>query len=109
MNGPEAFEALELRIGRVLRAEFNLKASKPAFKLWIDFGDLGTKTSSAQLTERYTPQDLTGRMVAAVMNLGTRQVAGFPSEVLVLGALDTAGRVGLLSTEPDVPPGSRVY
>ncbi|HEU4587131.1 MAG TPA: tRNA-binding protein [Gemmatimonadales bacterium] len=105
----EAFELLDLRVGRVLRAEPNEKARKPAYKLWIDFGPLGEKRSSAQLVDLYRPEDLVGRLVVAAVNLGTRNIAGFVSEVLVLGLPDEAGRVVLLAAERDVPLGGRVY
>lgn len=109
MEAAEAFGLLDLRVGRVRRAEPNEGARKPSYKLWIDFGPLGVKTSSAQLTELYTPDQLTGRLVVAAVNLGTRKVNGFPSEVLVLGLPDEQGRVVLLTPERDVPPGGRVY
>src|SRR5262245_17382827 len=109
MTPIEAFELLELRVGRVTRAEANEAARKPAFKLWIDFGPLGEKTSSAQLTELYRAEELVGRLVIATVNLGTRRVAGFASEVLVLGLPDESGRVVLLAPEREVPPGGRVY
>ena len=109
MTPLEAFDVLDLRVGRITRAEPNDKARKPAYKLWLDFGPLGERTSSAQLTGLYTPQSLVGRLVIAAVNLGTRNVAGFASEVLVLGLPDDAGRVVLLSPERDVSPGGRVY
>jgi tRNA-binding protein len=109
MNPLDAFRTLELRIGRITNAEPNEQARKPAYKLWIDFGPLGTKTSSAQLTELYRPEDLVGRMVVAAMNLGSRRIAGFTSDVLVLGVPDEHGRVVLLATERDVPAGGRVF
>jgi tRNA-binding protein len=106
---PDAFALVDLRVGRIVRAEAHPRARHPAYKLWIDFGSLGEKRSSARLTELYRPEDLTGRLVIAAVNLGTRTIAGFPSEVLVLGVPDAAGRVALLSVERDVPPGGRVY
>ena len=109
MQAVEAFEALDLRVGRVLRAEVNERARKPAYKLWIDFGPLGEKTSSAQLRARYTTEQLVGRLVIAAVNLGTRNIAGFASEVLVLGLPDAAGEVILLGAEREVPLGGRVY
>jgi len=109
VTGPEAFEALDLRVGRIVRAEPNEKARQPAYRLWIDFGPLGVKTSSAQLTELYRPEELKGRLVVAAVNLGPRRVAGFTSEVLVLGVPDAEGRVVLLAVEREVPPGGRVY
>lgn len=104
-----AFGVLDLRVGRIVRAELNAKARKPAYKLWIDFGPLGERTSSAQITELYTPEDLVGRLIVAAVNLGSRLVAGFKSEALVMGAADSEGRVVLLAVERDIAPGARVY
>lgn len=109
MNPGEAFETLDLRVGRVLRAEANERARKPSYKLWIDFGPLGEKTSSAQLRALYTAEELVGRLVVAALNLGSRNIAGFMSEVLVLGLPDAQGQVVLLAVERDVPLGGRVY
>lgn len=109
IDGSAAFQALDLRVGRILRVEPNPAARKPAYKLWLDFGPLGEKTSSAQLVDLYAPADLVGRLVVAAVNLGSRRIAGFLSEVLVLGLPDTAGRVVLLAVERDVPLGGRVY
>lgn len=105
----QAFQTLDLRVGRVTRAEPNLKARKPAYQLWIDFGPLGEKRSSAQLTDVYQAEELVGRLVVAAMNLGTRLIAGVPSEVLVLGLPNDAGQVVLLAVEREVPLGGRVY
>jgi tRNA-binding protein len=109
MDGPAAFQGLDLRVGRILRAEPNVTARKPAYKLWLDFGPLGQKTSSAQLVDLYQPVDLVGRLVVAAVNLGSRRIAGFNSEVLVLGLPDEVGRVVLLAVEREVPLGGRVY
>jgi tRNA-binding protein len=109
MDPVEAFGTLDLRVGRVLRAEANERARKPAYKLWIDCGPLGEKTSSAQLRARYQPEELVGRLVVAAVNLGTRSIAGFQSEVLVLGLPDETGEVVLLAVEREVPLGGRVY
>ena len=110
MSDPvQAFQTLDLRVGRVIRAEPNAKARKPAYQLWIDFGPLGEKRSSAQLTDVYQPEELVGRLVVAAVNLGTRMIAGVPSEVLVLGLPDEAGRVVLLAAEREVPLGGRVF
>ncbi|HET9465406.1 MAG TPA: tRNA-binding protein [Gemmatimonadales bacterium] len=109
MNPADAFEMLDLRVGRVVRAEANTQARKPSYKLWIDFGPLGEKTSSAQLTARYTPEQLTGRLVVAAVNLGERNIAGFVSQVLVLGVPDASGETVLLALEQEVPLGGRVY
>lgn len=104
-----AFAALDIRVGRVVRAQPHERIRKPAYRLWLDFGPLGERTSSAQLTDLYRPEELVGRLVVAAVNLGTRSVAGFQSEVLVLGAPDDVGRVVLLAVERDVPLGVRVY
>lgn len=106
----EAFGLLDLRVGRVDRCEPNAAARKPSCRLWIDFGpEIGVRTSSAQLTDLYEPRDLLGREVIAAMNLGSRRIAGFESQVLVLGLPDAQGRVVLLAPERDVPLGGRVY
>jgi tRNA-binding protein len=110
--GPDpvaAFQALDLRVGRVLRVEPNERARKPSYKLWIDFGPLGQRASSAQLRAVYRPDELLGRLVIAAVNLGTRNIAGFTSEVLVLGLPNEEGDVVLLSAEREVPLGGRVY
>ncbi|WP_234553911.1 tRNA-binding protein [Thermus caliditerrae] len=109
MDALHAFQTLDLRVGRILRAEPHEKARKPSYKLWVDLGPLGVKTSSAQITELYRPEDLIGRLVVCAVNLGTRVIAGFPSEVLVLGARDGAGRVVLLAPEREVPLGEKVF
>jgi len=109
VNPLEAFETLDLRVGRILRAEPNDRARKPAYKLWIDFGPLGERSSSAQVRALYSAVELVGRLVIAAVNLGTRNIAGFASEVLVLGLPDEQGEVVLLAAERDVPLGGRVY
>jgi tRNA-binding protein len=109
MEPLEAFGVVDVRIGRVLRAEPNEGARKPAFKLWIDFGPLGVKQSSAQLAALYTAEELVGRLVVAAVNLGMRKVNGFNSEVLVLGAPDEEGRVVLLAPDRAVPLGGRMF
>jgi tRNA-binding protein len=105
----EAFGVLDMRVGQVMRAEPNPRARKPAYCLWIDFGPLGTRQSSAQLTDRYAAEQLIGTLVIAAVNLGERRIAGFVSEVLVLGVPDEAGRVTLLRPDGPVPLGGRVY
>jgi tRNA-binding protein len=109
MTPYETFQALDLRVGRIARAEPNEKARKPAYKLWVDLGPLGVKQSSAQVTDLYAPADLAGRLVVVAVDLGVRNVAGFASEVLILGLPDAEGRVVLLAPERDVPLGGRVY
>ena len=106
----EDFQRVEMRVGRVERAEPFPEARKPAIKLWIDFGgELGVKRSSAQLTVHYTPEALLGRQVIAVTNFPPRQIGPFLSEVLVLGVPDADGEVVLLSPDLEVPVGGRVY
>ena len=109
MTGLEAFGALDLRVGRILTAEPLAGARRPAYKLTLDLGPLGHKGSSAQITDLYTPEALVGRLVVCAVNLGVRRIAGFASEVLVLGLPDEAGRVVLLAVERGVPLGGRVY
>ena len=109
MTPYEAFELLDLRVGRITKVEPNEKARKPSYKLWLELGPLGTRQSSAQLTELYSPEDLLGRLVICAVNLGERNIAGFVSQVLVLGLPDEQGRVALLAVEREVPLGGRVY
>ena len=109
MTGLEAFGALDLRVGRIVAAEPLAGARKPAYRLALDLGPLGHKNSSAQITDLYRPEDLVGRLVVCAVNLGVRRIAGFESEVLVLGLPDEAGRVVLLAVEREVPLGGRVY
>jgi tRNA-binding protein len=107
--GLEPFLALDLRVARITRAEPNAAARKPAYRLWLDLGPLGERQSSAQLTERYAAGELVGRAVIVAANLGSRRVAGFRSDVLVLGATDAAGRIALLGVDDDTPAGARVH
>jgi tRNA-binding protein len=109
MDPLTAFQVLDLRVGRISRAEPNDRARNPSYKLWLDFGPLGEKTSSAQLRALYRQEDLVGRLVIAAVNLGTRNIAGFLSEVLVLGLPSDQGDVVLLGVDREVPLGGRVY
>lgn len=105
----EAFGILDMRIGTVLSAAPFVEARVPAIKLEIDFGpELGVKRSSAQLTKRYEPGALVGRQVVAAVNLGVRRIAGYASEVLVLGGVPEPGDVVLLAIDQPVPNGTRV-
>jgi tRNA-binding protein len=106
---PDDFFAIDIRVGTVLRAEHFPEARKPSIKLLIDFGPaLGTRRSSAQITTHYAPEALVGRQVVAVTNIGTRRVAGFVSEVLVLGAMPAATEVILLAPDQRVANGTKI-
>jgi len=102
------FEKVDIRVGKIIRVEDFPKARKPAYKLWIDFGDLGVKKSSAQITRLYSKDDLTGRLIIAVTNFPPRQVADFISEVLILGVVLDNDEVVLVQPDRDVPPGKRI-
>ncbi|MEO6878740.1 MAG: tRNA-binding protein [Gemmatimonadaceae bacterium] len=109
MPTPDDFHAIDMRIGTVLSAEEFPEARKPSIKLLIDFGpEIGHKRSSAQLTVHYAPAQLVGRQVVAAVNLGPRRIAGFTSEVLVLGGMPTQTEVVLLALDQPVPNGTRI-
>jgi tRNA-binding protein len=104
------FEKIDIRVGRIVKVEVFPEARKPAYKLLIDFGDpIGRKWSSAQLTERYRPETLEGRLALGVVNMPSRQIGPFLSEVLTLGVPDSTGAVVLLMPEADVPLGGRMF
>ncbi len=105
---PETFFACDLRVATVIACVPNARARKPAYKLTLDFGALGIKTSSAQITERYAPEDLIGKQVIAVANFAPRQVASVLSECLVL-AVDSPTGLVTLSVDQPVENGMRVY
>ncbi|MFJ7666693.1 chaperone CsaA [Lysinibacillus sp. NPDC097195] len=105
----EDFTALDIRIGTVIQAEELPKARVPAIKMQIDFGDpLGIKQSSAQITKRYMPQDIIGKQVVAIVNFPPRRVAGFKSEVLVIGGVPIEGDVILLTPDQPVANGTKI-
>jgi tRNA-binding protein len=104
----DEFTKIEILTGTVINAEFFAQASKPAIKMWIDFGELGVLTSSAQITRRYEPEELIDSQVLAVTNFPPRQIAGFSSQVLVLGAVPEEGDVVLVRPDREVDPGTRV-
>ena len=103
------FMKVDIRVGKILRAEDYPEARKPAIKMWIDFGpEIGERTTSAQVTAHYTPETLIGKQVIGVVNFPPRQIGKFMSEVLVLGLADEAGSIVLLSPDQNVPLGERM-
>jgi tRNA-binding protein len=108
MPSLEQFNQFDIRIGTVAAAQLHPSARKPSYQMQIDFGPLGVKRSSAQLTHRYEPADLVNRQVVAVVNFPPRRIAGFVSEVLVLGAMLSNNDVALLDLTDPVPNGTRV-
>jgi tRNA-binding protein len=106
----EDFEKVDVRVGTVVEAELFPEARKPSMKLMVDFGpEVGTRKTSAQLTVRYEPEGLVGRQILAVINFPPKRIAGFESEVLVLGVPDGNKDVVLLSPDHRVPPGGRMF
>lgn len=103
------FEKVEMRIGTIITAEAFPDANKPAYKLSIDFGeDMGKKMSSAQITRRYTVEELPGRQIVAVVNFPVKRIAGFKSECLVLGVMGDNKDVVLLTPDQKVENGLKI-
>lgn len=106
----EEFEKVDLRSGTIVKAEIFPRAKKPAYKVWVDFGDeIGIKQTSAQVTVHYTPESLIGRQVMGCVNLGEKNIAGFTSEFLLVGFPDDNGAICLITVDPKVPNGKRMF
>ncbi|KTD48315.1 tRNA-binding protein [Legionella quateirensis] len=106
----EDFEKIELRSGTVVKVEEFLRAKKPAYKVWVDFGkDIGVLQTSAQVTVHYTPETLLGRSVVGCVNLGEKNIAGFISQFLLVGFSDEHGAICLITTDPKVPNGQKLH
>lgn len=104
------FEKVELRSGTIVKAEPFPKAKKPAYKVWVDFGnELGIKQTSAQITHHYTPESLVGRSVVGCVNLGEKNIAGFISQFLLVGFADANHNICLVTVDPTVPNGQKLF
>jgi tRNA-binding protein len=106
----DEFEKVDFRSGTVVKVEPFPRAKKPAYKVWVDFGlEIGIKQTSAQVTVHYTPESLLGRQVVGCVNLGTKNIAGFTSEFLLVGFPDDNGAICLITADPVVPNGEKLF
>lgn len=106
----EEFEQVELRSGTIIKVEDFPRAKKPAYKVWADFGpEIGILQTSAQVTVHYTPETLVGRSIVGCVNLGEKNIAGFLSQFLLVGFPDQEGAVCLVTVEPSVPNGKKLF
>ena len=109
MTNIEHFKSLDIRVGTIVRAEFFKEARDPAYKLQIDFGyEIGIKNSSAQITDRYDISDLLGKQIIAIINFPPLRIAGYKSEVLVIGGVLSDKEVVLLNIDEAVPNGTKI-
>lgn len=105
----EDFEKVDLRSGTIIKAEIFARTKKPSYKVWVDFGpEIGIKQTSAQVTIHYTPEALVGKQVMGCVNLGTKNIAGFTSEFLLVGFPDDNGAICLITVDPNVPNGKKM-
>lgn len=106
----DEFEKVDFRSGTVVKAEIFARAKKPAYKVWVDFGDeIGVKQTSAQITVHYTPESLIGKQVVGCVNLGEKNIAGFTSEFLLVGFPDADQAICLATVDRAVPNGKKLY
>jgi len=106
----DEFEKVDFRSGTIVKAEIFPRTKKPAYKVWVDFGDeIGVKQTSAQITVHYTPESLIGKQVVGCVNLGEKNIAGFTSEFLLVGFPDTNHATCLVTVDPTVPNGKKLF
>lgn len=104
------FEKVDLRSGTIIKIEHFPRAKNPSYKVWVDFGEtIGVKQTAAQITHHYDPEKLLGRMVIGCVNLGSKNIAGFISEFLLLGFADQEGKICLATVEPRAPNGKKLF